>query len=111
MPHITLYAACRAAEGEGRQQHDSGRHRSADREKTELLQELDRLTADLTFQEIRTCVTRPAADFVSMLMNMGSYEQAQQRRCCCHCYWRRFRHIPNNAAQLRELQLQSKFPA
>jgi hypothetical protein len=50
-------AACRAGEGEGRQQHDSGRHRSADREKTELLQELDRLTADLTFQEIRTCVT------------------------------------------------------
>lgn len=48
-------AACRAGEGEGRQQqHDSARHRSADREKTELLQELDRLTADLTFQEIRT---------------------------------------------------------
>jgi hypothetical protein len=57
------FAACRATKGEGRLQHDSGRHRSADREKTELLQELDGLTADLTFQEIRTCVTHPTVTF------------------------------------------------
>lgn len=37
---------------EGRQQDI--RHRSSDREKAELSQELDKLTADLTFQEIRT---------------------------------------------------------